>query len=82
MNVEVDAITCNKSGTNNTQEFVVRTEVLQRSIISRTIVSESNDYKHSELSEKDKDLVVEYWHFVEDHLDEVNSYHKFNYKSK
>ena len=82
MNVEVDAITCNKSGTNNTQEFVVRTKVLQRSIISRTVVSELNDYKHSELSGKDKDLVLEYWHFVEDHLDEVNLYRNSNYKKR
>ena len=78
----MDVIACNKSRTNNTQELVGTTQILQRSIILRTIVSELNDYKHSELSGKDKDLVVEYWHFVEDHLDEVNLYRNSNYKKK
>ena len=78
----MDVIACNKSRTNNTQELVVTTEILQRSIISRTVVSELNDYKHSELSGKDKDLVLEYWHFVEDHLDEVNLYRNSNYKKE
>ena len=78
----MDVIACNKSRTNNTQELVVTTEILQRSIISRTVVSELNDYKHSELSGKDKDLVLEYWHFVEDHLDEVNLYRNSNYKKR
>ena len=82
MNTVVDVIACNTSRTNNTQEFVVTTELLQTSIISRAIVSEFNDYKHSELSGKDKDLVVKYWHFVEDHLDEVNLYRNFNYKNQ
>lgn len=78
----MDVIACNKSRTNNTQELVVTTEILQRSIISRTVVSELNDYKHSELSGKDKDLVLEYWHFVEDHLDEVNLYRNSNCKKR
>ena len=33
---------------------------------------ESSHYKHSELSGKHKDLVVSFWHYVENHLDKVN----------
>lgn len=72
MNTEVDTIACNNSKPKNIQELVVTTEIVQRSIISRAFVPEINDYKHSELSGRHKDLIVESWHFVEDHLDEVN----------
>ena len=59
LNTEVDAIGCYNSKSKSAQELVVTTEIVQRSIISRTFVPEVNDYKHSELSGKQKDLIVD-----------------------
>ena len=71
METEFESVTQSGSRSKHTQEYTVTTEILQSSVIARTFVSETSDYKHSELSGKQKDLIVETWHFVENHLDEV-----------